>query len=266
MQTTNNVQMLIGGLSEDALMICRFLENHGIAVENVERNPLSIQFAAFLNPPDAVLISSKTKYLRQLCENFRSISNPPYILLIYENENFFSNSSVNALSDVVISSQKDAEKVYTGLMECIANKGKRRIATSENVKTLSESDSRLYSEIGEILGRLCVTPNYNGYSYLLESIKTAVTGQGIFKGISKQIYPEVAKKLGVTVSGVERNIRTAIHRSWDRASPADKLEFFGTYSLKEDWVPTNGEYIFIIAEKIRLKMNSMEKSSDFVTI
>lgn len=264
MQTTNEIHMLIGGLSDDAVMIGQFLKNRGIKAENVERNPLSIQYSAFINPPDAVLISSKTKYLKQLCKNFRSISNPPYILLIYENENYFDKSHINELSDVVISNQKDAEKVYNGLMKCIMSGGQRKKlpqavpTVSIPEKNTAETDIALHNKITEILAKLCITPNYNGYNYIRESIKLAVAESDVIKCISKQIYPDVAKKLGTTVSGVERSIRTAIHRSWGKVNISDKVEIFGTYALQDSWIPTNSEYIFIIAERLNCRIKEKE--------
>lgn len=265
--TNKNIHLLIGGLSKYAMMFTKYFQEREISAENVERNPLVIQYNMFVNPPDGVVISNKTKYLKQLCENICTLEKRPYIILVYDNDNYFADSRVPEITDFIVKNSDGIEKSYNGFMEFISsehykslnNKTSHTFAkfkAKENIKSEDNNDINLHNTITKILAALCVTPNYNGYNYIRESIKLAITDCGAFKGISKQIYPVVAKKMNATASGVERSMRTAIHRSWCKVKTADKVEIFGTYALQESWIPTNSEYIFIIAERIACKLKS----------
>lgn len=68
--------------------------------------------------------------------------------------------------------------------------------------------------------------------------------------LSTHIYPLVAEKFEVTTSSVERNIRTAINKNWERAGDEIKSDMFGLFSVNKQWKPTNSEFILIIADMI----------------
>ncbi len=101
--------------------------------------------------------------------------------------------------------------------------------------------------------RLCITPNYNGYGYIKEAIKMALTTDKANRRVTKVIYPEIAAAHGVTTVSVERNMRTAIRIGWEKALDKDKAEIFGNFAIRPDHYPTNSEFIFVAAEYINSK-------------
>ena len=101
--------------------------------------------------------------------------------------------------------------------------------------------------------RLCITPNYNGYGYIKEAIKMALTTDKANRRVTKVIYPEIAAAHGVTTGSVERNMRTAIRIGWEKAHDKDKAEIFGNFAIRPDHYPTNSEFIFVAAEYINSK-------------
>lgn len=64
--------------------------------------------------------------------------------------------------------------------------------------------------------RLGITANYRGYEYLIEGIELAVTDAEKLLYITKEIYPELARRHHSTPGRVERNIRTVIEAVWKR--------------------------------------------------
>ena len=79
----------------------------------------------------------------------------------------------------------------------------------------------------------------------------------IVGGITKELYPEVAKKYDTTVSRVERAIRHAIEVSWNRGSWDLMEEIFG-HSIDIDKAkPTNSEFIVTIADKLKLEFGKV---------
>lgn len=260
-----NVRVLIGGECELAKITAKYLEDRGLNVKSVETNPLSIQFEAMRHDYDVVLIYHRTKFSKSLCENLKNIDNPPSLILLSNNcdeQNGFSG--LEGYFDAFATIPDQNEYLYRKIVDRvkIANRKKASVCSVPAMASLraavsfeDKAEFALHNVITNILTRLCVTPRYNGYNYIREAVKLAVADAGSVKGISKQIYPEVAAELGVTASGVERSIRTAIHRAWEKAEPSVKVEIFGTDALKSEWIPTNSEFIYIIADKISCEMN-----------
>ena len=72
-------------------------------------------------------------------------------------------------------------------------------------------------------------------------------------GITKELYPDIAKKYDTTVSRVERAIRHAIEVSWNRGNWDYMEELFGHSVDIDKAKPTNSEFIVTIADKLRLE-------------
>ena len=91
---------------------------------------------------------------------------------------------------------------------------KRIIEVSEGVKYGSKSidlfHNNLNISITKILHELGVPSHIKGYQYIRESISLIYEKPEMVGGITKELYPEVAKKFKTTVSRVERAIRHAI--------------------------------------------------------
>lgn len=257
---TSTIMVLIGGDGELAQGAAKYLEKNSIKTKNVARNPLDIQQEVLQSQPDVIIISTRTKFTRDLCISLRKFDNPPHIIAMVNNEDYYNPAHIEDVVDAIITNGDDYEQIYKQILKFSATQHSRPKLETHNdihIRTAVTAEAvSLHGEITQILSRLCVTPNYNGYAYIREAIKIAVCDNNIVKGISKQIYPEISRRLGVTQSGVERSMRTAIHRSWEKVKMSDRLDIFGTYAMQTDWIPTNSEYIFIIADKLSCKMKS----------
>ena len=115
--------------------------------------------------------------------------------------------------------------------------------------------SDLKMEVSEILRELGVPANIKGYTYLRDAIIYALEEPKALGGITKILYPEVAKMNDTTGSRTERAIRHAIEVAWERGN-IDVIEsYFGsTIDMKRD-KPTNSNFIAVIVDHLRLKYN-----------
>ncbi len=188
---------------------------------------------------------------------------PPSLILLRDKSDEVSGfSGLENYFDALVTVPDDNEYLFRRIVETARLAERKKPSVSPNaevtlkasVNSVEKPETVLHNLITGILNKLCVSPRYTGYNYIREAVKLAALDKSAIKGVSKQIYPDVAAKLSVTASGVERNIRTAIHKAWEKADTFVKVEMFGTYALKEDWVPTNSEFIYIIAEKINCEM------------
>lgn len=119
------------------------------------------------------------------------------------------------------------------------------------------SDGSRYNDyqktISKMLHTLGVPSHIKGYAYIREGINLMLESNEITGGITKEIYPEIAKKYNTTSSRVERAIRHAIEISWNRGDYDTMEEIFGHSVDYDKAKPTNSEFIATIADHLRYK-------------
>ena len=96
----------------------------------------------------------------------------------------------------------------------------------------------------KIIRQFGITSKYKGYRYLLDAIHIAAENYDECLKVTKDIYPVIAHKYGVTKVSVERDIRTVIEKCWDN-NKAYLQELSG---CKLSRCPSNSEFIDIIAQ------------------
>lgn len=130
---------------------------------------------------------------------------------------------------------------------------------SKVINSRSESldlfHNNLQISITKTLHELGVPSHIKGYQYIREGITLVYKRPEIIGGITKELYPEIAKKYNSTVSRVERAIRHAIEVSWNRGNWDLMEEIFGHSVDIDKAKPTNSEFIVTIADKLRLEFS-----------
>ena len=116
-----------------------------------------------------------------------------------------------------------------------------------------ETTVSLESVVTDIILEIGVPAHIKGYQYIRDSIMLAVRNPEVINGVTKVLYPTVAKMNGTTASRVERAIRHAIEVAWDRGDVDILNSYFGYTIHNLRGKPTNSEFIAMIADKIQLK-------------
>lgn len=106
-----------------------------------------------------------------------------------------------------------------------------------------------------MLRKVGIPANLKGYQYLRTAIIMAVKDMEVLDGITKILYPDIAKKYNSTTSRVERSVRHAIEVAWDRGSEILVEELLGSGVSFAKGKPSNSEFIALFADRIRLKYN-----------
>lgn len=63
----------------------------------------------------------------------------------------------------------------------------------------------------QILMTIGADPGLKGFSFAHKAIVKCYRDETLMDGITKTLYPEIAKECGTTKDAVERNIRTVVH-------------------------------------------------------
>lgn len=118
------------------------------------------------------------------------------------------------------------------------------------------TESNLESVITDIIHDIGVPAHIKGYNYLREAIGLCIKDDEFINSITKLLYPTVAKNFSTTSSRVERAIRHAIEVAWNRGREEVLTDIFGYTIDTNKGKPTNGEFIAMISDSIKLKMKS----------
>ncbi len=125
---------------------------------------------------------------------------------------------------------------------------------TSSMNPINES-KRLEAEITNIIHEIGVPAHIKGYLYLRAAISMVVEDIELLSAVTKELYPNIAKKFNTTPSRVERAIRHAIEVAWSRGKVDTINNLFGYTVHNDKGKPTNSEFIAMVADKLRLERN-----------
>lgn len=119
-------------------------------------------------------------------------------------------------------------------------------------------DAELEMRISGLMRQLGVPAHLKGYQYLRKAIIMAAKDPAVMDGVTKILYPDIAKSYGTTASCVERAMRNAIEVAWNRGN-IDFLQHYFGYTIKPQMdKPTNSEFIATVADILYLQQDRPE--------
>lgn len=98
---------------------------------------------------------------------------------------------------------------------------------------------------------LGISAHLKGYQYLVEAVSLAALEPERLDRLTKDLYPAVAERFGITPSKVERAIRHAIETAWQRGRVEQINQYFGCRVISRTDKPTSGELIALLTEQVR---------------
>ncbi len=125
-----------------------------------------------------------------------------------------------------------------------------------NIGQQATKEEILEVKVTNIIHEIGVPAHIKGYQYLRDGIIMVVDNIEVINQITKQLYPDLAKKYKTTPSRVERAIRHAIEVAWNRGQIETVENIFGYTVNSNKGKPTNSEFIAMIADKLRLDLKS----------
>ena len=103
--------------------------------------------------------------------------------------------------------------------------------------------------VSNLLLTLGVATNLRGYSYLRDAILAELREPG--QQMTKSLYPDVGKPYGANGIQVERSIRTAIEKAWNRRDDALWRQYFPGEYRADASKPSNAVFICTLADSVR---------------
>lgn len=105
--------------------------------------------------------------------------------------------------------------------------------------------------VSELLRRTGVPAHLLGYRYLKDAVQYVLDNGGDLCGMTKELYPAVARMHSTEPARVERSIRHAIEVAWNRADLSELQRLFGYTINHSRGKPTNSEFVAMLADHLR---------------
>lgn len=245
------INILVGSLNQAGMKVADYLKAQGYSVTQTDYNPLDIQLEVLKSKPDFLIVSEITEFPYELCKSLKGACPKLKIIMLSDRKTNNGSNGLAKYADRIIKSPLSCADIRNAVRQLSSpeDTASPNITITRSCDT-SDMKEDIHSDITTVMKRLCITPNYNGYEYIREAIKMALTTDKANRRVTKVIYPEIAATHGVTAASVERNMRTAIRKGWEKAQDKDKAEIFGNFAIRPDHYPTNSEFIFVTAEYI----------------
>lgn len=176
----------------------------------------------------------------------------------------FNKQPIVCLMSSFSSQQLAAEAVESGVSHFIIKPAtveaicERLTECAKSIRSVTPMYSSLYRHDLEVsvINALCelgIPAHIKGFEYLRRSLIMAINDSSVLEGITKILYPTIAKDCNSKASRVERDIRRAIELAWDRGSLDIFQKWFGYTISAAKGKPTNSEFVAMVSEKIRLE-------------
>lgn len=178
-----------------------------------------------------------------------NVSNPPLVMMLSSVDNEgFEQRIMNAGADFYFIKPVEPSSVAKRAQSLAGWKKK-------NSKKVGFVERDTEVVISDIMRQIGVPAHIKGYQYLRTAIDLSINDAEMLEGVTKLLYPTIAKMYSTTSSRVERAIRHAIEVAWNRGDVDVLSSYFG-YTIQSDrGKPTNSEFIAMIADRIKLSMH-----------
>lgn len=152
-------------------------------------------------------------------------------------------------SDYLIRSAERLEVSYLMVKPCEVKATADRLQDMTmhlHTPAVTRPDPR--TEVSNILLALNFSTKLRGYAYLREAIPEFMNRPG--QSVTKELYPLVGKLCDASGSQVERSIRSAIEKAWERGDKQVWRLYFRPDAQGVLNRPTNTEFITAIADRM----------------
>ncbi len=250
---TNKIKaVVLQPKGENMLAVCEFLKQNGYEISATAEKVADAVESVILNKPDVVIADIFISDMDSIgiidILKHKGYSKPTVFAAVSK----VAGGQVieNVLSrgfDIFTTLPFDSEMLDARIRTELDRKCGLSLQNERSKFDLLDYIARLMHEVG-------VPASIRGYDYIRDSIMMALSDREILRSITKELYPSIAKTHKTTPSRVERAIRHAVEVAWGRGD-VDILNGIFGYTVKSTkGKPTNGEFISMLAERVRLDL------------
>ena len=233
-------KILIGKALCERLDLKEALKKGGHTVYVCEDEPFSVLSRFTECRPGIIIIDADLACRKGLLRHINKVFGHTYTVTVARADMISDIDIPDECIDRILTESCSREDVIRAINEDLAS------GRVMSVRTSNETES-----VYEVLKNLCVTPNYTGYRYLIDTVDLILAEDTDNVSLTKYIYPVIGKKYSVSENSVERSIRTVIKNTWEHAPDCEIIKYFGMYALTPGFKPSNSRYVFALADYLK---------------
>jgi len=255
-------------VADDNRSFCQMLQNYlqdqeDLSIVGVAYNGLEAWELIQTKEPDLIILDVVMPNLDGLgvLERINSrttIARPKIIMLTAFGQESLTHQAMMLGVDYFILKPIDLEilsKRIHSLTQDLPSSTSAQFSSASSIVTTAGSGLNLNVEVTTMMHQIGVPAHVKGYQYIRDAILMVVEDVSLLGAVTKELYPNIAKKHATVSSRVERGIRHAIELAWERGQTDTLKRIFG-YSMNiERQKPTNSEFIALLADKFRVMSN-----------
>jgi two-component system response regulator (stage 0 sporulation protein A) len=208
------------------------------AIEMVRQQHPDIFILDFLLPQyDGISVLEKILYMQK---------RPKILAATLFINHFVAKSAVRLGVQQLLRKPCSAERVVAHLQQMLRGE--------QNVPAifLWEGEKTAECLVTKMLHQIGVPANIKGYCYVREAILLAAQVEQVDKTVLHRCYEKVAQSFQTTPKRVASAINSAVNIAWDRGDLDTLQNYFGYTVSNIIGMPTNSEFIAILADRLRL--------------
>lgn len=255
------VKVLVADNSIEMGQVCAAtLKSFGMDVSTATKDGQEVIDSIVRETPDVVLMNAFMTRIDAIgvlhaIKNLDLNPKPVMLVMSTDNNGTISQQVIDAGAAYFFAMPFDYEMLAERITQfAAASDHSYHMSKIKDIQFNGTEDSEVI--VTKIFHQIGVPAHIKGYHYLREAILLTVKDMDIINSVTKQLYPNVAKKYDTTASRVERAIRHAIEVAWDRGDVDVLNSYFGYTIHNSRGKPTNSEFIAMIADRMRLQMKS----------
>ncbi len=164
------------------------------------------------------------------------------------------------LNDAIASEIGSLGASYCFPKPCRVSEVINRIRECVQDEQLEQAECSYDVEIAEALINFGVMPHLQGYRYLREAIRRNIDAD-VLRGVTKILYPDLAKVFHTTPKCVERAMRNAVDAAWKHGDAERRNAYFGEMTMLLTERPTNSRFISMMTEFILMRQSQERRES-----
>jgi len=237
--------------------VCEFLKKHGYDIvattpSGSEAATLIMKHQPDLIISDAYLLDVDVCGILDLLEQKGFTGKSVFVVATGINSACIIENVLNRGVDMFTLIPFDNDFADRKIREIYARKQVVSGDMSQSTQVKDEFD--LLNYVARLMHEVGVPASIRGYDYIRESIMMSLNDKNILKSITKELYPTIAKSNDTTSSRVERAIRHAVEVAWQRGDVDILNNIFGYTVKSTKGKPTNGEFISMLTERVKLDL------------
>lgn len=153
------------------------------------------------------------------------------------------------MSCVWLSTQECSKVEIFHLTELVKGEADMQIVISFDAPGTKVDKMDLQRRLDDLLSKIGIRSNLRGWQYLRTAVQICLEDREELDGVTKRLYPSVAKAHKTTADIVEQAIRHAIEVSWKNGNAVVLEEALG-YRSRNGRRPANTEFICMLTDYI----------------